>query len=431
MEGELDVRISEVDVLEWLGKILPADVAEDEEGYQGRFEREGLDFESARLDLRRVLDSLASKSVRDETILFDDYSHEILVVDTGPRRGQFFYRRPLVVEDSHNELVYTLGLPSDEYLMMLLQKALQEGSETAFLNPRGAIRRRIIEFTQEDNDEEPSVLELLRRVTYRSLSLAVSSSRKRTESEFDALANAALFQLGYNLNLAIVPIKSLEELSNRRIAGMRRAWNGELEPPRRTYREDLVHHYLLAIAAESPPLGFLSYYHVAEHFFEAVFRDDLIESVRAIITQPGFSYRRKRDIGRLINRVTSSMREQGDRVTFSEREALRLTLLKYIPNPEDLVEQIEEYDETLIDYYLNNEVGFSSGDKVDLRESSPEKLFDALAGRIYKTRNAIVHSKEGAKSSFIPYKHDGELAREMPMMRFIAESIITHSSTVL
>jgi hypothetical protein len=43
----------------------------------------------------------------------------------------------------------------------------------------------------------------------------------------------------------------------------------------------------LAVGADNPFLQYISYYHVAEHFFEAVFWDDMILRVRDKLTQPG------------------------------------------------------------------------------------------------------------------------------------------------
>ena len=53
----------------------------------------------------------------------------------------------------------------------------------------------------------------------------------------------------------------------------------------------------------------------------------------------------------------------------------------------------------------------------------------ALARRIYKTRNSIVHSKEGARRKYVPFEHDRVLVKEVPLVRFVAELIITTSSS--
>ena len=42
--------------------------------------------------------------------------------------------------------------------------------------------------------------------------------------------------------------------------------------------------------------------------------------------------------------------------------------------------------------------------------------------------NAIVHSKEGEKSKYEPFKHDKQLAKELPLIRAVAEEIIINSA---
>lgn len=115
---------------------------------------------------------------------------------------------------------------------------------------------------------------------------------------------------------------------------------------------------------------------------------------------------------------------------FSELEALRLALVKYVRRDE-LVGRVRSYDETLVQYYAQSQVSFCGGDSVDLESNDEPLVFEALARRIYKTRNAIVHSKDGDKSRYVPFEHDRVLAGEVPLMRFCAEAIIVSSSTLV
>jgi hypothetical protein len=126
-----------------------------------------------------------------------------------------------------------------------------------------------------------------------------------------------------NLDVALVPQRLLEEIVRHgRISRMRRSRLEELDPPRRTYNEDLVQHYLLAVSTENPVIEYLSYYHIFEHFFESVFNEDLVESIKDKITDPGFSYNRKKDINKLISTIKKSLQIRSETITFSEAEAL-------------------------------------------------------------------------------------------------------------
>src|SRR3712207_9091458 len=75
-------------------------------------------------------------------------------------------------------------------------------------------------------------------------------------------------------------------------------------------------------------------------------------------------------------------------------------------NAEELYHEIKYYDESLLTHYKNNKVPFSDGNMVNLEEPDWPRTVDAIASRIYKTRNAIVHSKEGERGRYIPFRHE-------------------------
>ena len=161
------------------------------------------------------------------------------------------------------------------------------------------------------------------------------------------------------VNTAFVSVRSLEEVVRRtRLRRIRRVKLDDLDPPRRIYDSDLVSHYQMGVATDSPLLEYLSYYHVAEHFFEAVFEDDLITHVRTALTQPGFSFRRKPDVRALIKLVRAKSRFQREDVTFSEPEALRLVLAKYV-DIESIRGKLDTLEESLVPYYAKTPVSFA------------------------------------------------------------------------
>ncbi len=94
----------------------------------------------------------------------------------------------------------------------------------------------------------------------------------------------------------------------------------------------------------------------------------------------------------------------------------------------DLKEKIEIYNDELVQYYQDNIVSFSGGEKVDLSAIDQEEAYKLLSKRIYKTRNSLVHSKESEKKKYVPFNDDRILIKEIPLMRFIAESIIISDS---
>ncbi len=255
----------------------------------------------------------------------------------------------------------------------------------------------------------------------------VSSSHARSKEEFERLCNSFLFQMGYNLDYTVVEIRFLDEFfRTNRLLRLRRADLEEMEAPKRKYIPDLIYHYQMALSTDSPMLQFLSYYHIMEYFFEKIYNEEIVKIIEKEITSPHFSPKREKDIKKLISK---KIKDRGDNYSFNEKEALMLTLSRYI-NIDELRTRLDEYNNKLVKYYKDNEVLFSKGDRVDLTKNESQ-TFSKLASRIYKTRNAIVHSKDGEKAKFTPFTDDKFLINEIPLMRFIAEDIIIENSTLI
>jgi hypothetical protein len=229
----------------------------------------------------------------------------------------------------------------------------------------------------------------------------------------------------------LIPKNNLEDLLNsRRISRIRRVRIEDVDPPRRLYNEDLVNHYQMALSSESPFLEFLSYFHILEHFFEIVFNDDLIERVRRQLTDPGFSYRRKKDLQSLIRTVSKSVQQRSDQYVFNELEALKLTLARFI-SVQELKDKLIQYNQNVYNHYTTTQVAFSDGDIIYFDSSDEDQIVKQISNRIYKTRNSLVHSKDGERSKYTPFKDDEKLSKELPLMRFISEFIIINSSLLL
>ena len=437
------IEITSQQALKLIEEIFRGDFEEQEGVYrlslQGMGSNEWLEIRDD--TLRSILERLSQREEKEGTILYNDNFFEILVQEESSDRFPLLRssrqdRNEIIeISDSVNGLVYVLSRPSEEYLIYLLfslSEIMPIRSVVSTHHLRFLLRRRQRPSLSEEDEENGALnkelLFWLSRALPRYLTLQIRSEKSRSVNEFEKLASAFLFQLSYNLDVAVVPQRSLDKLVRKgRIRRLRRSRIEEMEAPKRIYNPDLIYHYQMAVSAESPPLEYLSYYHIAEHFFESIFHDDLIERVRQRITEPDFSYRRKKDIKKLVDEVTRSLRIRNDQMVFSEEEALRLTLERFL-DLEELLSSIREYNESLVDYFRNHKVSFSGGKEVDLEHDERDKVIRSIAKRIYKTRNAIVHSKESEKSRYIPFRHDQELTQEVILLRFIAEQIIINSS---
>jgi hypothetical protein len=208
----------------------------------------------------------------------------------------------LIIRDDDNKVGYEISAASDAYILFFLDAITQHSDSRFFLRGYNSmVERRLA-----DREEPPSVFEYLRMAILRITTLRVRCDGRTPPARMSSLANAFLFQMAFNTDIALVPQRQLDALSRSgRISRMRRGRPSEIDPPRRTYNEDLIHHYLMAISTDNPVVEYLSHYHVLEHFYEAVFQDDLISSIQNQITEPAFSYRRKKDIHALIKRFVN------------------------------------------------------------------------------------------------------------------------------
>ncbi|WP_157187113.1 hypothetical protein [Nocardia vinacea] len=337
-------------------------------------------------------------------------------------------REALTVSDDQQGISYTVGLASDAYLIFLLLN-IPEGANLRNLRisapPLHMFTNRLNRLENPPTD----ILEVLGRYL-QIMTLRLEAKSATPSDRWQRYADAFFFQLGYNLDVAITQERYVEELIRpSRISRLRRSTISDLDAPRRYYVPDLVYHYQLGVSVESPMLEYISYYHVAEHWFESVFEEDLVAKLQAQITGPNFSYKRTADMRRVIRTVTRAVQLRKEELVINEEVALKLTLERYL-DLGTLMSDLDEFESGLVRYYADNKVDFCEGDFVDLAGPDSSTVFAALARRIYKTRNALVHSKDGSKAKFVPFSHDKQLIREVTLIRFIAEQIVVSSSTL-
>ena len=104
-------------------------------------------------------------------------------------------------------------------------------------------------------------------------------------------------------------------------------------------------------------------------------------------------------------------------------------VLKKFIDLENLVTSIKELDPELITYYSSKKVGFSQGSSINFKDE--KSAFGNLANRIYKTRNAVIHSKAYEEERYIPFEHENQLLKEIPLIQLIAEEVILRTSKIL
>ncbi|ACU35105.1 hypothetical protein KCV87_14815 [Actinosynnema pretiosum subsp. pretiosum] len=424
-DGRRAVELDVDSLADAIAQILRLKVTRSGEAYTYRIG----DFRSiptAASELAAVAASVAAHRPLDGTAVASDKSFEVLVQFSRPSGNlRRLLGEGLVLADDQQGVRYEVGPPSVGYLLRVRDVLKERGvpADRIVFGPFDP--KRLVEERQE---RDWTVFELLREAT-SLLTLRITSERPRAATSWTSSAQAVLFHLAYNLDVALVPARSFDDVVRPSvISRVRRARAGDVDVPRRAYVGDLVHHYQLGVSADSPVLEFLSYYHVAEHFFESAYQDDLINQVQQSLTAPAFSYRRKKDLRELIRKVGRAARVEGDEIVVNEQVALRLVLQRHV-DLAVLAQDLTTYDRGLVEHYATRTVRFAEGDKVDLRGRDSALVLSALSRRILKTRNALVHGREGIKGRFTPFADDEHLAPEVPLARFVAEQIIVSTST--
>lgn len=377
--------------------------------------------------LREAIAKLSSYKNDQDFELFDDKYFEVSVVQSS--RIYFVGDDEINKKDTVNKLEYNLSNSSDSYLIQVI-KQLQPLSNSTNSN-RPIFFHRLRNRRYNSGYENADLFDSLKEIIPRFQTLKIRAETSKTKQEFESLTYAFLFNLSYNTDLSYLPSSLIEDLTRSiRIGKIRRSKIEDVDCPKRKYENDLILFYQKGISSESVDLQYLSFYHILEHFFEKIYNDEMIKSIKAELTKPSFSYKRNKDVSELIKVVQDKLKYKNEEFQINEPEALRLVLDKFVLDFEEVKNEIFSYDPNLLDYYKSNDVSFSKGNKVNFTEDR-EKTLKNLRERIYKTRNSIVHSKETDRERYLPFKHDRILQKEIILMRIIAEKIVIESSREL
>lgn len=356
-------------------------------------------------------------------VLVSENSVEILIsyesIPTMSWSSSFFQANRLFrLEDKSNELIYEIGLPSDIFLLHTLKTFKKN-------NIYKKIRKYSQFFPMMDGNGKINPLNTAKTLIPKFQTIKVISKSEKGFSDLIELVRSCLFHFAYTQNIPITIANSFEEFySYDKILRMKRISLKEMGPPQRIYDQSLISYYQLAISTDNPSLQYLSFYHIIEHFFDITIEEDLINTLKDKITKPDFSNSSEKDIKDIVRIV----KEKHSKNSSKEKYALQLTLKKYFPNFNKVKTDLNSCDKDLINYYKRNEVSFSSGNMVNLDDTEFENIYSNLSERIYSTRNSIVHSKQGDKPKFIPFKDKIDLFKEIPLIRFIAEEIVFATS---
>lgn len=369
--------------------------------------------------------------------IFNDRKYEIIINSSNRIATRMTFSRLIErinnVSDNANGIEYGIQEISDVMVLNLIKKSDIDSLKRAIFYP-SIVRGRL-------DIEKTDLFSILRLCLRSPISVCLTFEKNLDKSEISNYVNSFLFNLAYNYDYSYKVVTNIEEILNIRSTKIRFSKWGDFEdidPPKLLYKEELTEHYHVGISSEDPFIQFIAFYHVMEYFYEEIYREGILDKVKNIIVNPSFSVKKKKELMRIVDLFKN---KRLDSSIGSEKEALELTLVKYVDLVK-VVEKLEEYDVNLVDYYKIEKVSFSKGKCVDLRKNinndDKKSVFKNLANRIYVTRNALVHSKsneilvkEKERGIYKPFKDSKELLKEIPLIRIIAEEIIIKTAKEL
>lgn len=290
-------------------------------------------------------------------------------------------------KDETLQLEYRLSKPSDEYCFHLINQIailIQQRGESVIGGYRSnyPVKAGSMsgDFLKEEYIDNP--IKLIKNC-FHFITLKTKTSRILTLECLRDFSTSYIFFYMYNGSVAIKEYYDSVDLFQvdkdsiyyKKQIGREVYSSKAIDPA-------LINYYTYAVEAREPFTAFISYYHVIEHFYEE--RDEL--------------------------------------------ESLKKVLQSYveIAKLKDLITEIEP---VAVVYYKDNDVPFINAEQLKIPWTDVAGVKTVIAKRIYKTRNAIAHSKrEQADKQYSPYTDTDALKKELPLIRAVAELVIINSS---
>lgn len=351
-------------------------------------------------------------------LYYNSFYEVILVADT----IRFLTEEDVSLEDSVNHIKYKYDKISKELVLLMLLN-LDTNAKRNYIKrfPSSMMRNRI------EGMGSNCILDLFSELLLRyNSSLKITTENGTSLERFKSYALSYTYTYMYNRQLPMYLFNDIQIGSN---LSMYNTKNKDFDSPKKIYIPELISYYNEAISSSILPHRFLSFYHILEYFYEKVFTEDQIKKAREIITDVSFSYKRDKDIAKLIKGIQQRTIDKD--VAINEKNALSLLIQKHIKQ-DDLKTKLTERNGDNFLSVLNNKVSFSDGNAI-IFSSEQSQFVRSLTERIYKTRNSIVHSKESLEedkkcNKYKRIKDDKELLQEIALIQVMAEIIINEES---
>ena len=158
--------------------------------------------------------------------------------------------------------------------------------------------------------------------------------------QLKSIAESSLYNVSYGYGISLVPVKSWE----RSLHFLSSKNKESVQFPLRTYNQELVAYYHMALGADSLILSYLAFYKILEYFFTAASENLLHDKIREQLVAPDFSHtkvNKLRELAKAIRRFDQKM---------DERRMLQTVFEQYI-DKEDMRIWLDEFDKDNSAYF--------------------------------------------------------------------------------
>jgi hypothetical protein len=406
--------------IQGLEKILDVTVVTNKDEYQFIQKAEDGDAEVSlgtisKAEIAQIEDDLKTKKWEQQGYLVGEDSLEVAVqIQNTDRYSAFSLRKG--IEERMNGCTISIGNVSTSYMFSLIYERSRKGESSRYLNP----------FNMYSLPDEIKSLNEIAQGFFIS-TIKVNAPNKCEFETLKKMVDSFIFNISYNHSV-VYSIMQLEEERKPRKRPLRT--KGQLYPFLE-YIPDLSTYYYQGVSTNIAFTQYLAYYHIAEFYLQTISENEAISEIKRIITHPSFSPHNRENIRQFYEKIRKIMRDQRDDGVWNEKTGLLLCIKKFIPDLSKLKASILRLDKEALDYYQNINVEFADSSKTINFGEDPDKIYNDIRDRVYATRNAIVHSKDGEQLRYEPFKHDHSLEKEIPLIRSIAEEIILSTAKEL
>ena len=420
-------------------------------------ERAGIEITTQRLD--SILDNSENYTFKHTKIYSDNTYESILNVPSEVEKNYYFEMlRSLgkeVNEKEEKDSFFEEAIPndrnfsceisgiSDVFIAHILNYMLEQEDSYSIHNLWSLLPRMIFE-----NDNKPfKTIEdyILYRFKYNFITLKIKSKEKHNYKFFKEIKNSYLFEYMCKYNLPITTQrkeqnKLFTKLYNNRRFSFYNKEKSEINPERK-YNAELIIHFKKAMTTEDISTKYLAFYHILEYFFDTLYNQNIVESVKSWFRDPQIDLSDDQTILEWVESIRKFKGKSIEDGQGNEAEAFKFVLKQFVVFDKFKAKLkmytkdrlLKDYgiiiaERDLLEFYKRNTVDYiGEGLKIDF--SNDETIIKTIQKRVYAIRNSLVHSKDSyIFKSFNPYDDETTLKKEIFLIKLLAIEIITESS---